>query len=102
MSIPKLNLPSGNSGARTHRVYNAPTQQTQSTPTQKPKPKQYNPENMPLTARDTRKPLNAPLQTDRTPQVRSSKGKMSEQQVKQQQMKETYIKYKTSMCRHWE
>ena len=71
-------------------------------PQQKQKPKQYNPENMPLTARDTRKPLNAPLQTDRTPQVRSSKGKMSEQQVKQQQMKETYIKYKTSMCRHWE
>ena len=57
---------------------------------------------MPLTQRDNRKPLNAPLATDRTPQTRNQKGKLTEQQAKLNQMKETYVKYKTTMCRHWE
>lgn len=57
---------------------------------------------MPLTQRDTRKPVNAPLATDRTPQTRNQKGKLTEQQAKLNQMKETYVKYKTTMCRHWE
>ena len=38
MVIPKLNLPGGNSGAKSHRVYNAPSQ-VQGMPTAKGQPK---------------------------------------------------------------